>query len=66
MALQLIPYSEAVLLSELRPVFGSLLAFIMLGERILPVEVAALLISLLAVYVYADPGGYLNGGAPRA
>ena len=37
LALQLIPYSEAVLLTLLKPVFGSLLACVILGERILSV-----------------------------
>lgn len=62
LAISLIPYSETILLNELKPVFGSVLAYIFLHERILPVEYLAFVVSFVAVYIYADPGGYLNGG----
>ncbi len=63
-AMEYIPYSESVLLSELKPVFGSALAVLILHERLSIAELCALLLSVGAVYMYADPGGYLNG--PRA
>ena len=66
LALEYIPYSEAILLTELKPVFAAFFSALIVGEKILKPELLSLVISIVAVFIYADPGGVLNGGITRA
>ena len=60
MAIALIPYSEAIMLSYTKPVFGVIAARVYLKEKVTFIDFIALITSLIAIYFYMDPGNLLD------
>ena len=59
-AIDVIPYSEAIMLSYTKPVFGVIAARVYLKERVTFIDFVALATSLIAIYFYVDPGNLLS------
>ena len=63
-SMERIPYSEAIMISYTKPIFGVLAARFYLKERVTFLDYLALAVSLAAIFFYMDPGKLLNAHSP--
>ncbi len=60
LSISLIPYSEAIMISYTKSIFGVLFAHIFLREKVSIIDYIALVVCVLAIFFYLDPGHILN------